>query len=71
MMIKSVRKRDGRIVSFQSEKIASAISKAFVAVGWETDETPTQLAEKAVEKAELRFPDSISCVEDIQECPMT
>ena len=66
-MIESIRKRDGRIVSFQPEKIAAAIAKAFVAVGRETDGAPAHLAEKVVEEAELRFPDRIAGVEDIQD----
>jgi anaerobic ribonucleoside-triphosphate reductase len=34
-MIERIRKRDGRVVEFQTEKIALAISKAFRAVGRE------------------------------------
>ena len=38
-MIKSIRKRDGRIVKFQPEKIAAAIAKAFLAVGMENGQS--------------------------------
>lgn len=66
-MIENIRKRDGRIVRFQSEKIAAAIAKAFVAVGRETDGAPAYLAEKVVEETELRFPDRVAGVEDVQD----
>ncbi|MDD1750273.1 MAG: adenosylcobalamin-dependent ribonucleoside-diphosphate reductase [Methanothrix sp.] len=66
-MIESIRKRDGRIVRFDPEKIATAIGKAFVAVGREKDRAPASLAEKVVKEAEPRFSDSIAGVEDIQD----
>ena len=66
-MIKSIRKRDGRIVSFQSEKIVAAIAKAFIAVGREKDKAPSRLAEKVVKEAEMRLSDTIPGVEDIQD----
>jgi ribonucleoside-diphosphate reductase alpha chain len=66
-MIKSIRKRDGRIVKFDPEKIATAIAKAFIAVGQEEDRAPANLAKKVVEEAELRFSDLIAGVEEIQD----
>ncbi len=66
-MIESIRKRDGRIVKFDQEKIAAAIAKAFVAVGREKDREPASLARKVVEETELRFSDIIAGVEDIQD----
>ncbi len=66
-MIESIRKRDGRTVKFNREKIAAAIGKAFVAVGQEKDRAPASLAEKVVKEAEPRFSDSIPGVEDIQD----
>jgi len=44
-MIERIRKRDGRVVEFQTEKIALAISKAFRAVGREEEDAPFRLAE--------------------------
>ncbi|MBN1235074.1 MAG: adenosylcobalamin-dependent ribonucleoside-diphosphate reductase [Methanotrichaceae archaeon] len=66
-MIKSIRKRDGRIVSFQSEKIAAAIAKAFWAVGKKKDDAPSRLATIVVEQAKVQFQDAIPGVEDIQD----
>ena len=66
-MIENIRKRDGRIVRFQSEKIAAAIAKAFAAVGRETDGAPAHLAEKVVEETQLRFSDRVAGVEDVQD----
>ena len=54
-MIESIRKRDGRIVKFDPEKIAAAIAKAFVAVGQEKDRAPASLARKVVEETEQQI----------------
>ncbi|NMB85096.1 MAG: ribonucleotide-diphosphate reductase subunit alpha [Methanosaeta sp. PtaB.Bin018] len=66
-MIKSIRKRDGRIVQFNSEKIAAAIAKAFRAVGDDPGAIPAKLACKAVDAAEQKFQKSVPGVEDIQD----
>ncbi|WP_348304217.1 ATP cone domain-containing protein [Methanothrix sp.] len=41
-MIERIRKRDGSVVEFQTEKIALAISKAFRAVGREEEDQRSQ-----------------------------
>ena len=66
-MIKSIRKRDGRVMDFQADKIALAISKAFKAVGREEEQAPVRLAERVAREAEERFTSSIPGVEDIQD----
>ncbi len=66
-MINSIRKRDGRIVKFNSEKIASAIAKAFRAVGNDSGTTAVKLACKVVDAAEQQFQKSVPGVEDIQD----
>lgn len=66
-MIKSIRKRDGRIVDFQPEKIAIAIGKAFKAVGQEEEKAPKELTERVLKLAEERFPSAAPSVEDIQD----
>jgi ribonucleoside-diphosphate reductase alpha chain len=66
-MIKSIRKRDGRIVGFEQEKIAVAIAKAFWAVGKGQDESAGRLAARVVQWAERRFGDALPGVEDIQD----
>lgn len=65
-MIRSIRKRDGRIVDFQTEKIAAAISKAFSADGEKDGSASRNLASDVVKIAEEQFVDSIPGVEDIQ-----
>ena len=37
IVVEQIRKRDGRIVPFQEEKIANAIKKAFQATGQQAD----------------------------------
>ena len=43
-MIRRIKKRDGRMVNFEQEKIEKAIGKAFQAVS--RDEAPSRLAER-------------------------
>ncbi len=65
--MESIKKRGDRIVSFEPQKIAAAIAKAFVAVGREINGALAHLTEKVVEEAKLRFPDEIAGIEDIQD----
>ena len=64
-MIRRIKKRDGRMVNFEPEKIAKAIGKAFQAVG--RDEAPSRLAERVAKELEEQFSESIPGVEDIQD----
>lgn len=66
-MIKSIKKRDGRIVDFQPEKIVAAIGKAFLAVGKDEPKAPADLAGRVVERAEENFSLKTPGVEDIQD----
>ncbi|MFQ6020422.1 MAG: vitamin B12-dependent ribonucleotide reductase [Candidatus Aenigmatarchaeota archaeon] len=66
-MFTKIRKRDGRIVDFQPEKITNAIFKAAVAVGGSDRELAEKLSKKVVEIAESRFKDKTPNVEDIQD----
>jgi len=66
-MIKSIRKRDGRVVDFKSEKISAAMGKAFRAVGIDDAKVSSQLTKRVVQAAEQRFGESIPDVEDIQD----
>ncbi|HSD58614.1 MAG TPA: ATP cone domain-containing protein, partial [Methanotrichaceae archaeon] len=63
--MKSIRKRDGRIVEFQPGKIAAAIGKAFKAVGTEDAGKSSELAGRVVKIAEEKFPSAVPGVEDI------
>jgi ribonucleoside-diphosphate reductase alpha chain len=66
-MIRSIRKREGKIEDFNQEKIAIAIEKAFRAKGIEDSKAPGELSRRVVEIVEEKFPIAIPSVEDIQD----
>jgi ribonucleoside-diphosphate reductase alpha chain len=66
-VMRSIRKRDGRVEEFRPAKIAAAIEKAFKAVGRDDPKAPSELAERVVSKAEDKFPSQTPSVEDIQD----
>lgn len=66
-MTSQVRKRDGRLEAFNPSKIASAILKAFNAVGEGGPEEAERLAKRVAELVEARFEGSIPSVEDVQD----
>ena len=65
--INFICKRDGRIVPFTSEKITSAISKAFLAVRDENIEGISLIARKVIGNLENIFVGKISNVEEVQD----
>ncbi len=66
--IKLVRKRDGRLVPFDQEKITNAIFKAAQAVGGDDRERAVFISNAVVKMLEERFGDAvIPSVEDIQD----
>lgn len=67
MDINNIKKRDGRIVPFEKEKITKAIWKAAQAVGGKDYETAVNLTEKVVEIAQYVGDDEIATVEGIQD----
>ncbi|MEM3579202.1 MAG: vitamin B12-dependent ribonucleotide reductase [Candidatus Bathyarchaeia archaeon] len=67
MPITKIRKRDGRIVGFASERIKNAIHKAFVAVKLEDGEKAEKLTREVVSLLEERFREKIPSVEDAQD----
>ncbi len=66
-MIKKIRKRDGRTVDFEKDKITNAIFKAAKAVGGEDYELAKVLTVQVVQKLEEKFPKEIPLVEDVQD----
>jgi ribonucleoside-triphosphate reductase len=62
-----VRKRDGRIVSFDKSKIADAIFKAAQAVGGEDRMLANELAEVVTLYLRKKFGSSIPSIEEIQD----
>lgn len=65
--ISKIRKRDGRIVDFDKNKISEAIWKAARSVGGRDRAETEHLAEKVVKVLEDYFPDKIPSVEDVQD----
>lgn len=63
----SIRKRDGRIVSFDSVKIESAIFKAAKAVGGEDRQLAEELAQVVVQYLIKKLGTIIPTVEDVQD----
>ncbi|MCX6816151.1 MAG: adenosylcobalamin-dependent ribonucleoside-diphosphate reductase [Candidatus Aenigmarchaeota archaeon] len=68
MRITKVRKRDGRVVDFDKQRITIAIFKAAQAVGGEDSALAGSLADKVVEYVQARMhPGAIPNIEDIQD----
>ncbi len=66
--MKYVRKRDGRLESFDRRRIASAIWKAAQAVGGRDQVTAERLSDQVVAQLEARFgDDGVPTVEEIQD----
>ncbi|MEM1556676.1 MAG: ATP cone domain-containing protein, partial [Candidatus Bathyarchaeia archaeon] len=67
MPVSFIRKRDGRIVPFDPDKIKNAIHKAIQAVRGEDGELAAKLSAQVVAIVEERFKDRIPSVEDVQD----
>jgi ribonucleoside-diphosphate reductase alpha chain len=67
MPITKIKKRDGRIVEFNPERIKNAIHKAFVAVKLENGEKAERLTREVVNILEKKFIEKIPTVEDVQD----
>ncbi|MEM3737408.1 MAG: ribonucleotide reductase N-terminal alpha domain-containing protein, partial [Candidatus Bathyarchaeia archaeon] len=66
--IAQIRKRDGRVVTFERDKITEAIYKASVAAGQPDRRLAEEIAHQVVAAAEAHFGESqIPTVEDIQD----
>ncbi len=67
MEISKVRKRDGRIVSFNKNKIKNAIYKSFLSVGKEDKEKLNRVTEQVIDKLEKKYDGNILNVEEVQD----
>jgi ribonucleoside-diphosphate reductase alpha chain len=67
MLLRKIKKRDGRIVDFDPERIKDAVHKAFLAVTLENGEKAENIAEEAVKLLEEKFEHQIPTVEDAQD----
>jgi len=65
--VSKITKRDGRIVSFDENKIAGAILKALKAVQREDGDLARKLSEDVVRLINERFEDKIPSVENVQD----
>ena len=63
----SIQKRDGRVVSFDIEKISAAIFKAAQSVGGQDLETARQLAAQVVDYLKVEEKISLPSVEEVQD----
>lgn len=67
MAPESIRKRDGRVVPFDQERIANAIFKAARAVGGQDYRLARRLAQQVTDLVAETYGDRIPGVEDVQE----
>ena len=67
MAISEIKKRDGRIVKFEKDKITIAIYKALMAVKTGDIDLARELSDKVVKILEENFRDRIPSVEDVQD----
>lgn len=67
MAITKIRKRDGRIVDFDSSRIKDAIHKAFIAVELEDGERAQSITRDVVKLLEEKFKEKTPSVENVQD----
>jgi len=67
MSITKIRKRDGRVVDFDSSRIRDAIHRAFIAVELEDGERAESITREVVRLLEEKFKVGIPSVEDAQD----
>ncbi|MBN1157372.1 ribonucleoside reductase class II [Candidatus Woesearchaeota archaeon] len=65
--VTKVKKRDGRIVKFDEQKVVEAIYKAAVSVGGQNRQLAKELAGKVVKEVNRSFKEKIPTVEDVQD----
>ncbi|MFH0832651.1 MAG: vitamin B12-dependent ribonucleotide reductase [Candidatus Aenigmatarchaeota archaeon] len=66
-MVSKVKKRDGRIVDFEKEKIVNAIFKAALSVGGRDQKLAESVADKVLENLNKNFANEVPSVEDVQD----
>ncbi|MDD5178291.1 MAG: ribonucleoside triphosphate reductase [Candidatus Nanoarchaeia archaeon] len=66
-MIEKIRKRDGRVVPFDKNKITEALFKAFKAVGLPDIDEAKRLSERVMTVLEYTYDKEIPSVEEIQD----
>ena len=66
-MFKSIRKRDGKVVSFNQDKITEAIAKAGAATGEFGHDRAANISDKVIRVAQEKIKSRIPTVEQIQD----
>lgn len=66
-MIKSIRKRDGRVVLYDQRKIANAVLKAMTASGEGDAAAAAEVANATEERLEKKYHDNMPTIEQIQD----
>jgi ribonucleoside-diphosphate reductase alpha chain len=66
-MISKVKKRDGKVVKFNREKIVEAIDKAIKAVEGKDGDVAQRMADKVIKELGKKCGDNIPSVEDVQD----
>ncbi|MCL4518585.1 MAG: ATP cone domain-containing protein, partial [Thaumarchaeota archaeon] len=66
-MITAVIKRDGTLEDFDRNRILVAITKAFIAVGRDSQRDPRNLTDEVVSTLEIRVGTRVPSVEEIQD----
>ncbi|MDH5362613.1 MAG: ATP cone domain-containing protein, partial [Aigarchaeota archaeon] len=62
-----IRKRDGRVMDFDPQKITTAIGKAIDAVGGADGKLAKRLSDQVVEVINSKFSGQVPGVEDVQD----
>ncbi len=66
-MVSKIRKRDGRLVSFEKKKLINAVLKSAQDVGEEKDIDAENLADLVIELLNHNFKNKVPTVEDVQD----
>jgi ribonucleoside-diphosphate reductase alpha chain len=67
MVFDKIKKRDGRLVDFDAERIKNAVHKAFLAVELGDGEKAESVTEAVVKALQDKFKDATPSVEDVQD----
>ena len=65
--MKSIRKRDGRVVEFDASRVLVAVRKAMNAMNHGSEEDAARVADAAIAAVREKFPDEVPTVEDMQD----
>jgi len=66
--IEQVKKREGRLIDFDQQRITVAIRKAFYAVGEEDGPIVDDLSDKVVRELNKKYKGKVPTVEQVQDC---